>query len=76
MKFLDKDVFITVGFSIDAEINSIRVFDSYSDARAYANGDYDTDGCYPMIYGLSVYRVKPGSKPEYCDPEVWDKEAV
>ena len=71
MKFLQQEVFLTVGFSIDAEVNSIRLFDSYADACAYAASDYDSDGCYPMHFGLSVYRMVPGQKPEYCDPEVF-----
>ena len=70
---LNQTVFMTVGFSIDAELNSIRLFNTYREAQAYANGDYDTDGCYPMVFGLSVYRIEPGKGPEYCDPDVYGK---
>jgi hypothetical protein len=68
---LKEAVYMTVGFSIDAELNSIRLFKTEQEAREYANGDYSTEGCYPMLFGLGVYRIEPGQGPEYCpEPDV------
>ena len=72
---LDQAVYMTVGFSIDAEVNSIRLFKTYNQAVAYANGDYDTQGCYPMPFGLGVYRIDPGQAPVYCDPDTYQEAA-
>ena len=74
-------VYMVVGFSVGAEVSSIRLFDSIEEAKQYQrSGKCGKElGYRGNTVGEGViYKIRPGKSPEYVGLPVvtWKKHVV